>query len=51
MHADNVAAAIAAVRSAAVASKTKTDPADGNGKDLDKVCRFAAAAKFTTSMQ
>jgi phosphoribosylanthranilate isomerase len=49
LDADNVAAAIAAVRPAGVDSKTKTDRADGNGKDLDKVRRFVAAAKLTTS--
>ncbi len=48
---DNVAAAIAAVRPAGVDSKTKTDRADGNGKDLDKVRRFVTAAKLTTSRQ
>ena len=46
---DNVAGAIAAVRPAGVDSKTKTDREDGNGKDLDKVQRFVAAAKLTTS--
>ena len=46
---DNVAAAIAAVRPAGVDSKTKTDREDGTGKDLDKVRRFVAAAKLTTS--
>ena len=51
LDADNVAAAIAAVRPAGVDSKTKTDRADGNGKDLDKVCRFVTAAKLTTSRQ
>ena len=44
-------AAIAAVRPAGVDSKTKTDRADGNGKDLDKVRRFVTAAKLTTSRQ
>jgi phosphoribosylanthranilate isomerase len=44
---DNVAEAIAAVRPAGVDSKTKTDRADGAGKDLDKVRRFIAAAKIT----
>ncbi len=48
---DNVAAAIAAVRPAGVDSKTKTDRADGNGKDLDKVRRFVSAAKLTRSRQ
>ena len=49
LDADNVAAAIAAVRPAGVDSKTKTDRADGNGKDLDKVRRFVTAAKLTKS--
>jgi phosphoribosylanthranilate isomerase len=49
LDADNVAAAIAAVRPAGVDSKTKTDRADGNGKDLDKVRRFVTAAKLTMS--
>jgi hypothetical protein len=49
--ADNVTAAIAAVRPAGVDSKTKTDQADGNGKDFDKVRRFVTAAKLTTSRQ
>jgi phosphoribosylanthranilate isomerase len=44
---DNVAAAIAAVRPAAVDSKTKTDRPDGSGKDLEKVAAFVAAAKLT----
>jgi phosphoribosylanthranilate isomerase len=48
---DNVAAAIAAVRPAGVDSKTRTDREDGSGKDLDKVRRFVAAAKLTTSRQ
>jgi phosphoribosylanthranilate isomerase len=47
LDADNAAAAIAAVRPAGVDSKTKTDLADGTGKDLDKVRRFIAAAKLT----
>ena len=47
----NVAAAIAAVRPAGVDSKTKTDRADCNGKDLDKVRRFATVAKLTMSKQ
>ena len=51
LSADNVAAAIAAVRPAGVASKTKTDRADCNGKDLDKVRRFVTTAKLTTSRQ
>ncbi len=49
LDADNVAAAIAAVRPAGVDSKTKTDRTDGNGKDIDKARRFVAAAKFTRS--
>ena len=49
LDADNVAAAIAAVRPAGVDSKSKTDRADGNGKDLDKVRRFVIAAKLTRS--
>jgi phosphoribosylanthranilate isomerase len=44
---DNVAEAIAAVRPVGVDSKTKTDRADGAGKDLDKARRFIAAAKIT----
>jgi phosphoribosylanthranilate isomerase len=51
LGADNVAAAIAAVRPGGVDSKTKTDRADGNGKDLDKVRRFVTAAKLTMSKQ
>jgi phosphoribosylanthranilate isomerase len=51
LDADNVGAAIAAVRPAGVDSKTKTDRADGTGKDLEKVRRFVAAAKVTTSRQ
>ena len=51
LDADNVAAAIAAVRPAGVDSKTKTDRADGDGKDIDKVRRFVTAAKLTTSAQ
>jgi phosphoribosylanthranilate isomerase len=47
LYADNVGAAIASVRPAGVDSKTKTDRADGAGKDLDKVRRFVAAAKLT----
>jgi phosphoribosylanthranilate isomerase len=42
---DNVGAAIRAVRPAGVDSKTRTDRADGAGKDLDAVARFVAAAK------
>lgn len=45
---DNVGAAIAVVQPAGVDSKTKTDRADGAGKDLDKVRRFVAAAKLTS---
>lgn len=48
LDADNVGAAIAAVRPAGVDSKTKTDRADGAGKDLDKVRRFVAAVKLTS---
>jgi phosphoribosylanthranilate isomerase len=44
LDADNVVAVIAAVRPAGVDSKTKTDRADGNGKDLDKMARFVTAA-------
>ncbi|MBV8506720.1 MAG: phosphoribosylanthranilate isomerase [Alphaproteobacteria bacterium] len=51
LDADNVVAAISVVRPAGVDSKTKTDRADGNGKDLDKVRRFVAAAKLTRSGQ
>jgi phosphoribosylanthranilate isomerase len=51
LDADNVAAAIAAVRPAGVDSKTKTDRADGNCKDLDRVRRFVTAPKLTTSRQ
>jgi phosphoribosylanthranilate isomerase len=42
---DNVGAAIRAVRPAGVDSKTRTDRADGTGKDLDEVARFVAAAR------
>jgi phosphoribosylanthranilate isomerase len=48
LDAGNVGAAISAVRPAGVDSKTKTDRADGIGKDLEKVRRFVAAAKITT---
>jgi phosphoribosylanthranilate isomerase len=51
LDADNVAAAIAAVRPAGVDSKTKTDRGDRNRKDLDKVGRFVTAAKLTMSKQ
>jgi phosphoribosylanthranilate isomerase len=51
LDADNVVAAIAAVRPVGVDSKTKTDRADGKGKDLDKVRRFVTAAKLTKSRQ
>lgn len=44
---DNVTEAIAFVRPAGVDSKTRTDRADGLGKDLDKVRRFIEAAKLT----
>jgi phosphoribosylanthranilate isomerase len=47
LEADNVGAAIVAVRPAGVDSKTKTDLADGSGKDLEKVRRFVDAAKLT----
>lgn len=42
---DNVAEAIRTVHPAGVDSKTKTDSADGERKDLDKVRLFAEAAK------
>jgi phosphoribosylanthranilate isomerase len=45
LDAENVGAAIAAVRPAGVDSKTRTDRTDGRGKDLEKVQRFVAAAK------
>lgn len=48
LDADNVGAAIAAVRPTGVDSKTKTDRADGAGKDLDKVRKFVTAAKLTS---
>ncbi len=51
LDADNVGTAITAVRPAGVDSKTKTDRAGGNGKDLDKVRRFVTAAKLTRSGQ
>jgi len=44
---ENVGAAIAAVRPAGVDSKTRTDRADGTGKDLERVREFVAAAKLT----
>ena len=44
---ENVGAAIAAVRPAGVDSKTRTDRADGKGKDLERVREFVAAAKLT----
>jgi phosphoribosylanthranilate isomerase len=47
LGADNVAAAIAAVRPAGVDSKTKTDHPNGGGKDLARVEAFVAAAKLT----
>jgi phosphoribosylanthranilate isomerase len=47
LDAENVGAAIAAVRPAGVDSKTKTDKLDGSAKDLDKVRRFIAAARLT----
>jgi phosphoribosylanthranilate isomerase len=46
---ENVAAAIAAVAPAGVDSKTLTDRADGQGKDLDRVRAFVAAARAFTS--
>jgi phosphoribosylanthranilate isomerase len=48
LDADNVAAAISAVGPAGVDSKTKTDRAEGTGKDLEKVRRFVNAAKLTS---
>ena len=47
LDAENVAAAIAAVRPFGVDSKTKTDRSDGTAKDLEKVRQFVAAAKIT----
>jgi phosphoribosylanthranilate isomerase len=47
LDAENVVDAIAAVRPAGVDSKTKTDLADGSGKDLEKVRRFVDATKLT----
>ena len=44
---ENVAEAIIAVRPAGVDSKTKTDRADGTGKDLAKVRVFVTAARLT----
>jgi len=44
---ENVAEAIAAVSPAGVDSKTKTDRADGTGKDLAKVREFVTAARVT----
>jgi phosphoribosylanthranilate isomerase len=44
---ENVAEAIAAVRPAGVDSKTRTDRADGTGKDLEKVREFVTAARLT----
>ena len=41
----NVAAAIRAVQPTGVDSKTRTDRADGAGKDLDAVAAFVAAAR------
>jgi phosphoribosylanthranilate isomerase len=43
---DNVGAAIRAVRPFGVDSKTRTDRADGAGKDRDAVARFVAAARL-----
>lgn len=48
LDANNVAAAIAVVGPAGVDSKTKTDLADGSGKDLEKVRQFVAVAKLTS---
>lgn len=48
LDADIVGAAIAAVGPAGVDSKTRTDRAEGSGKDLEKVRRFVAAAKLTS---
>ena len=46
LGADNVAAAIAAVRPAGVDSKTRTDRSDGSHrKDLDRVLEFARIAR------
>jgi phosphoribosylanthranilate isomerase len=42
---ENVALAIETVRPFGVDSKTRTDRADGSGKDLAKVAAFVAAAK------
>jgi len=47
LAAGNVVETIAAVRPAGVDSKTRTDRADGTGKDLEKVRRFVDAAKLT----
>jgi phosphoribosylanthranilate isomerase len=44
---DNIAEAIAAVRPAGVDSKTRTDRADGAGKDLVKVRDFVNAARLS----
>ncbi len=44
---ENVAEAIAAVHPAGVDSKTRTDRADGTGKDLAKVQAFVTAARLT----
>jgi phosphoribosylanthranilate isomerase len=44
---ENVAEAIRAVRPAGVDSKTRTDRADGTGKDLAKVREFVTAARLT----
>jgi phosphoribosylanthranilate isomerase len=44
---ENVAEAIATVRPAGVDSKTRTDRADGTGKDLAKVRDFVTAARLT----
>ncbi len=42
---DNVAQAIERVKPAGVDSKTKTDRADGKGKDIDKVKEFVRIAR------
>ena len=44
---ENVAEAIHAVRPAGVDSKTRTDRADGTGKDLARVREFVTAARLT----
>ena len=44
---ENVAEAIRTVRPAGVDSKTRTDRADGTGKDLGRVREFVTAARLT----